>query len=348
MYHIEDYNYSLPNELIAQHPLSTRDSSRLLRLDRETGQVAHHRFDEIISLLKPSDLLVVNNTQVVPARLIGKKCTGGRVELLILDYPGLVSGRSESDCLLKASKAVKIGTRIVFDAGLEAKVTDRTDGRFRVRFSCAAEIEQAIEAVGRVPLPPYIKRNEADPFSGDRKTYQTVYARKKGAVAAPTAGLHFTPRLLERIRDRGIPIEEITLHVGYGTFFPVKSADIREHRMHAESYRISEAAARRINRHRKTGGRVVAVGTTCVRTLEYAADSAGVIQAGDGSCDLFIRPGYRFRAVGAMITNFHLPKSTLLVLVSAFAGREAVLAAYREAIAEKYRFYSYGDAMLLE
>jgi S-adenosylmethionine:tRNA ribosyltransferase-isomerase len=348
MYNIEDYDYSLPKDLIAQHPVSERDRSRLLRLDRETGSVTHHRFEDILSLLAPSDLLVVNNTQVVPARLIGKKTTGGRVELLILDYPELISGAKESDCLLKASKAVKPGTRFTFDDGLEAEVTGRANGTFRVRFFGTADIEQTIEAVGRVPLPPYIKRNDADPVSGDRATYQTVYAREKGAIAAPTAGLHFTPGLLEKIRNRGILVEEITLHVGYGTFFPVKSADIRKHRMHSESYRIPEAVAHRITRHRKSGGRVVAVGTTCVRTLEYATDSSGLIQAGDGSCDLFIRPGYRFRTVGAMITNFHLPKSTLIMLVSAFAGREKVLAAYREAIDKKYRFYSYGDAMFIQ
>lgn len=348
MYHIEDYNYSLPKELIAQHPVLKRDRSRLLRLDRETRGVSHHRFDEIVSLLKPSDLLVVNNTKVVPARLIGKKSTGGRVELLILDYPGLVDGAGESDCLLKASKTVKIGTRIVFDGGLEAEVKERDSGTFRVHFSGTDDIEQTIEAVGRVPLPPYIQRNGADPYAGDRKTYQTVYATEKGAVAAPTAGLHFTPELLEEIRGRGISVEQITLHVGYGTFVPVKVADIREHRMHPESYRLSEDSANRINRHRKSGGRVVAVGTTCVRTLEFAADAGGILHPGAGSCNLFIRPGFRFKAVGAMVTNFHLPKSTLLMLVSAFAGREQVLAAYQEAIAQRYRFYSYGDAMLIE
>ncbi|MCF8053549.1 MAG: S-adenosylmethionine:tRNA ribosyltransferase-isomerase, partial [Desulfobacterales bacterium] len=254
MYNIEDYNYSLPNELIAQHPVSERDRSRLLRLDRKTGIVSHHRFEDILSLLAPSDLLVVNNTRVVPARLIGKKPTGGRVEMLILDYPGLVNGSAESDCLLKASKAVAPGTRITFDGGLEAEVKKRDNGTFRVRFFGTDDIEQTIEAIGRVPLPPYIKRNDADAASGDRATYQTVYAREKGAVAAPTAGLHFTPRLLEKIRGRGIRVEEITLHVGYGTFFPVKVTDIREHRMHPEFYRISEAAARRITRHRKAGG----------------------------------------------------------------------------------------------
>lgn len=254
MYNIEDYNYSLPKGLIAQHPVLERDRSRLLRLDRETGCVTHHRFEDILSLLHPSDLLVVNNTRVVPARLIGKKTTGGRVELLILDYPGLVNGAKESDCLVKASKTVKPGTRFIFDGGLEAEVKERSNGTFRVRFFGTADIEQTIEAVGRVPLPPYIKRNDADPASRDRTTYQTVYAREKGAVAAPTAGLHFTPGLLEKIRHRGILVEEITLHVGYGTFFPVKTADIRQHRMHSEFYRISEATAQRITAHKKTGG----------------------------------------------------------------------------------------------
>jgi S-adenosylmethionine:tRNA ribosyltransferase-isomerase len=257
-------------------------------------------------------------------------------------------GAAQSDCLIKASKAPKAGTRIDFGDGFSAQVLDRNGATFRVEFDGAPDVDQKLHALGRTPLPPYIRRDDADPQAADRKTYQTVYAREKGAVAAPTAGLHFTEGLLERLQKRGIRIAQITLHVGYGTFLPVKETDIRRHRMHPELYRISTAAAERINRSRNRGGRVVAVGTTCVRTLEHAAAADGRVAAGAGSCALFIYPGYRFKAVGAMITNFHLPRSTLLMLVSAFAGKENVLDAYREAVRERYRFYSYGDAMLIE
>jgi len=351
MYHIEDYNYSLPPELIAQHPAKGRDRSRLLCLDKQTGCVSHRRFAELPDLLSPADLLVVNNTAVVPARLIGKKATGGRVELLILDWPGLLesaaAGAAECDCLIKASKTPKPGGRLDFDGGLSAEVRRKKKETFRVRFFSDQELDRLLHAVGRVPLPPYIRRNASGPSAEDRAAYQTVYAKENGAVAAPTAGLHFTRELIEKIRVRGIPVVEITLHVGYGTFFPVKVADIRSHRMHAEHYWITPAAAGRINRHRSDGGRVVAVGTTCVRTLEHAAGADGTVSPGSGSCDLFIYPGYRFRVIDALITNFHLPRSTLLMLVSAFAGREQVLSAYRDAVNKQYRFFSYGDAMFM-
>ena len=295
---------------------------------------------------------MVNNTAVVPARLVGRKTTGGRAEVLVLDYPGLVktaaAGAAQSDCLVKASKAPKPGTRIDFGEGFSAQVLDRNGATFRLQFDGAQDVDGKLHNLGRMPLPPYVRRDDDDPQAEDRKAYQTVYARKKGAVAAPTAGLHFTERLLDRLRKGGIRIAEITLHVGYGTFLPVKENDIRRHRMHPEVYRISAAAAERINRCRNSGGRVVAVGTTCVRTLEHAASADGRIASGAGICELFIYPGYRFKAVAALITNFHLPRSTLLMLVSAFGGREQVLDAYREAVREGYRFYSYGDAMLIE
>ncbi len=353
MYNLSDYDYFLPRSLIAQHPVAgRRDRSRLMRLDKSAGAITHHRFDKIAALLSPTDLLVVNDTAVVPARLIGKKPTGGRVEVFVLDYPGLVNsacrGEAVSECLIKAAKAPGTGTRFVFEGGLSGEVLDRAGATFRVRFSGSDDIDRTLHEIGRIPLPPYIRRTDADSPAEDRSAYQTVYARKKGAVAAPTAGLHFTRSLLDRIRQRGIPVLEITLHVGYGTFVPVKAADIRAHRMHAESYRISAAVADRITRHKRAGGRIVAVGTTCVRSLEHAAGENGTLQAGAGSCDLFIYPGYRFKMVDALITNFHLPRSTLLMLVSALAGRERILAAYKEAVREKYRFYSYGDAMLIE
>ncbi len=352
MFDLSDYEYDLPEELIAQHPVRGRDRSRLLCLDRRSGKTAHRRFEEIPKLLGPRDLLVVNNTAVVPARLIGKKSTGGRVEVLILDYPGLMksaaAGAAQSECLIRASKAPKPGARIVFDGGVCARVLERTGATFLVGFDGAADFDRMLEEIGRMPLPPYIRRSSDDPSIEDKTAYQTVYAREKGAVAAPTAGLHFTRRLLDQIRARGVPIVEITLHVGYGTFFPVKVADIRKHRIHPEFYRIAPDAADRINRHRNEGGRVVAVGTTCVRTLEHATAAGGALQHGAGICDLFIYPGYRFKTVAAMVTNFHLPRSTLIMLISAFAGRERVLAAYREAVKERYRFYSYGDAMFIE
>ena len=352
MYDLTDYDYDLPSELIAQYPADRRNQSRLLRLEKNTGTVGHHRFDEISEMLAPTDALVVNNTAVVPARLIGKKTTGGRAEVLVLDYPGLLktaaAGAAESECLVKASKTPKPGARIDFGGGLFAQILARNEDSFRVRFGGTDDIDGALHTVGRVPLPPYIRRTDADPDPQDRFNYQTVYAREKGAVAAPTAGLHFTGDLLDRIRKRRIPVVEITLHVGYGTFVPVKVRDIRKHRMHPEAYRISPAAAAEINRRRLRGGRVVAVGTTCVRALEHATAPDGRLKAGTGTCELFIYPGYRFKLVEAMITNFHLPRSTLLMLVSALAGKDNVLGAYREAVERKYRFYSYGDAMLIE
>ncbi len=347
MYSLADYNYELPAELIAQAPADRRDRSRLLRLERRTGALSHHRFDCLAQWLTPGDVLVVNDTAVIPARLVGRKTSGGKVEVFLLDYAGGVQqdGTFCCDCLVKASKPVKPGAVIHFGEEWCGRVTEIRGGLCRVEFSGGGEIDLLLDRLGHVPLPPYIRRVDR---IEDREAYQTVYAAVRGAVAAPTAGLHFTPRLLEEIRARGVAVAPITLHVGYGTFAPVRAADIRAHRIHAERYTISASTAGAANSARSAGRRVVAVGTTTVRTLEFAAEPNGRIRAGSGFCDLFIYPGYRFKAVDAMITNFHLPKSTLLMLVAAFAGREPVLDAYRAAVAAGYRFYSYGDAMLIE
>jgi S-adenosylmethionine:tRNA ribosyltransferase-isomerase len=349
MYSLADYDYNLPDELIAQEPSARRDHSRLLRLERCTGKVSHHRFDEISRSFSAGDVLVVNDTAVVKARLLGRKETGGRVEVFLLDYAGGSrsgdSRRFACECLVKSSKPSRPGMRLVFNEGLSGTVVAVGDGTCRVEFSGDEDFDALLDRVGRVPLPPYIRRTDAP---ADRTAYQTVYAAVRGAVAAPTAGLHFTPELLTELRAWGVAIAPITLHVGYGTFAPVRAADIREHRMHAERFTIPAEAADAVHAARTSGKRVVAVGTTAVRTLEFAADPQGRIAAGSGECDLFIYPGFRFKAVDAMITNFHLPKSTLLMLVSAFAGREDILNAYREAVRERYRFYSYGDAMLIE
>lgn len=354
MFSLQDYAYELPEALIAQKPVASRADSRLLVLNRDTGERSHRRFSSLPDLLRPSDTLVVNNTEVIPGRLVGKKDTGGRAEVLILDYAERSGdlrdrGRWSGHCLVKSSKRPKNGSAIYFEAGLTATIDDVKDDVYAVSFDCEAPFEDVIYRIGKVPLPPYIKRNSNDAASwDDRSSYQTVYASQKGAIAAPTAGLHFTRQILEKIRSRGVDIVEITLHVGYGTFLPVRVEDIREHRMHAERFSLSAAAARTLNRSRAEGRRIVAVGTTCVRTLEYALNDTGGFAAGSGSCDLFIYPGYAFRSVGAMLTNFHLPCSTLLMLVSAFAGRRTILDTYEEAIRQRYRFFSYGDAMLIE
>lgn len=352
MFSIEDYNYELPEGLIAQYPEDKRDDSRLLYLRRYSGEISHHRFFEIEGFIHSKDVLVVNNTEVVPARLFGEKETGGRIEVLVLGFAeGLAFQTSrhtfECDCLIKASKRPRPGTSIHFDQGMTATVKDFKDGIFRVRFSAQKDFSHTLYQIGHIPLPPYIKRDAPHDRYNDAASYQTVYASQKGAVAAPTAGLHFSESLLAKLRAKGVKIVEITLHVGYGTFLPVRAKDIRNHRIHSEWYGVSGAAADTVNLVKSSGGRVIAVGTTCVRTLEYASDATGKLHPGSGQCDLFIYPGYRYRVVDAMITNYHLPKSTLLMLVSAFAGKERIFAAYQEAIKKKYRFYSYGDAMFI-
>ena len=351
MYALDNYDYHLPQERIAQQPLAGRDRSRLLCLDRISGEVTHNAFAQLPHFLSDTDVLVINDTEVIPGRLLGHKKTGGKVEVLLLDFDqGTTDAIHGKDpcyrCLIKAAKAPKTGTRILFDAGLEAEVLAGEGGMYDLRFNCPGDFTEILYKIGHVPLPPYIKRNSQTSPCNDQDRYQTVYAAQKGAVAAPTAGLHFSQRLLQEIGKSGVTIVPITLHVGYGTFAPVRVKDIREHQIHSEYFRISPESAAALNRAKAKGRRIVAVGTTCVRTLEYVA-GRGPIEPGDGECDLFIYPGYQFIMVDAMITNFHLPKSTLLMLVSAFASRTQILAAYTEAIREKYRFYSYGDAMLI-
>jgi S-adenosylmethionine:tRNA ribosyltransferase-isomerase len=352
VFSLSDYDYELPEEYIAQKPAPFRDRSNLLFLNRKTGEISHHEFFELCDFISSNDVLVINNTKVIPGRLFGKKDTGGKAEVLILDFAGGVRDESEGtftcECLVKSSKPPKTGSSILFRKELMAEVLSAKEGVCLLRFSCSGNFEDMLNETGHVPLPPYIKRDNDDvDLLDDKTSYQTVYAAHNGAVAAPTAGLHFSKELLETIRSKGAGVAEITLHVGYGTFLPVRVEDIREHRIHSERFKIPEDAADIINRAKAGGGRVIAVGTTCVRTLEYSSGSDGKVVAGNGECDLFIYPGYSFKVVDAMITNFHLPKSTLIMLVSAFAGRENVLSAYREAIYKGYRFYSYGDAMLM-
>ena len=358
MFALTDYDYALPEELIAQIPSNRRDHSRLLHLNRASGELAHHWFSSLPDLLKSGDVLVVNDTAVIPARMFGVKETGGRFEILIVNYasaarpPQTDSSENrtvEYECLVKASKSPRPGTRIDFGLELKGEVTKVHERTCTIRFTGERPFDEIMDRIGVMPLPPYIKRDHAaDPGQRDRTAYQTVYATQKGAVAVPTAGLHFSEEVLAQLTDKGVSIAKITLHVGYGTFMPIRSADIRDHRMHSEQFIIPETSADTVNRAKAEGRRVVAVGTTSVRTLEYATDSTGCLRPGPGSCDLFIYPGFVFKCVDAVITNFHLPQSTLILLVSAFAGREKVLDAYRCAVAEKYRFFSYGDAMFIE
>jgi len=352
MFAKRDYDYHLPEQCIAQEPSTPRERSRLLYMNRYTGFLAHHTFSDIVNFLNPGDVLVVNDTRVVPARLMGKKETGGKIELLLLNYAqSVANGSQHSDivyqCLIKASKRPRPGTILIFGQGLSAEVLAFQDGIFSVRFICAEPFETLLFRIGKTPLPPYIKRNGNSHSGNDLISYQTVYAKQNGAVAAPTAGLHFSQTLLDRLRAKGIQIATITLHVGHGTFAPVRTADIRKHQIHSEWYSITDETALLLNRAIAGTGRVIAVGTTSVRTLEFASGRNGRIIAGSGQCDLFIYPGYKFKIIDALITNFHLPKSTLLMLVSAFADRQNILNAYKTAIAQGYRFYSYGDAMLI-
>jgi len=335
-----DFDYELPAASIAQEP-APRGESRLLVLDRD-GPERHARVRDLPRLLRPGDLLVLNDTRVIPARLFGRRIGGGgRMELLLVER----TGEREWNALVKPGKRARPGTAIELAPGLTAEVIDKDEeGRYRLRFS--EPVEPHLERLGHVPLPPYIHRPDTPE---DRERYQTVYARSPGAIAAPTAGLHFSEELLREIEAAGIAIARVTLHVGIGTFKPVSAERIEEHRMDRERYEIGEEAAATIRRTRELAGRIVAVGTTVVRTLESAALAGdGEVRTGASATELFITPGFRFQVVDALLTNFHLPRSTLLMLISAFAGRERVLAAYEEAIREGYRFYSYGDAMLVE
>lgn len=337
-----DFYYDLPEELIAQTPLLQRDHSRLMTLDRKTGKVSHEHFYNIIDHLVPGDCLVINDTRVLPARLYGQKTGGGSaaVEVLLLEN---IEG-DLWDCIVYPGRRLKEGATISFGDGQLTAVVEgvKPDGNRLIRFSYEGIFLEHLERLGTMPLPPYIKEKLQD-----QERYQTVYSRENGSAAAPTAGLHFTPELLEKIREKGVDIVRITLHVGLGTFRPVKEEEITDHVMHSERYCVTEEAARRINAARARGGRVVCVGTTSCRTLETVTDEQHVTHPGSGSTSIFIYPGYRFKGVDAIITNFHLPESTLIMLVSAFSTREIVLAAYKEAVRERYRFFSFGDAMFL-
>lgn len=353
MYALKDYHYPLPEELIAQAPASVREESRLMVLDRKSQSISHHSFGDIIGLLSPGDLLVVNDTRVVPARLTGTKETGGKVEVLLLEYPTQTpkssrTGRLTCECLVKASKPARPGSKLHFNECLHAVVLGGAHGLYRLEFLFEGDFDSLIDRIGQVPLPPYIKRNGTEPAScDDRVCYQTVYAKRNGSVAAPTAGLHFSGELLRNLTAMAVEIVPITLHVGYGTFLPVRTPDIRKHQIHSEAYELTQQTAASINQAKDDGRHIIGVGTTTVRVLEFASDPVGHVRPGSGVCDLFIYSGFRFRVIDALITNFHLPESTLLMLVAAFAGRDFVLNAYQEAIQGRYRFYSYGDAMLI-
>lgn len=342
---LSDFDYHLPEELIAQHPLPERDASRMLVVNRADGRLQDSGFVDLSTYLRTGDCLVLNNTRVFPARLMGTRLpTGGAVEILLLRE----IARSAWQVLARPARRLKVGTRVSFgNSRLRGVVTGaNNDGTRVIEFEQPEQLEELINEVGQPPLPPYIKREDSN-LDDDRDRYQTVYARESGAIAAPTAGLHFTPRVLEQVKSAGVSMAEITLHVGYGTFEPVRVDDVSLHRVIPETFAIDEDVAAIINRSRAAGGRVISVGTTTTRALESAAGQDGTIAATGGLANLTITPGYDFRAVDALLTNFHLPKSSLLLLVSAFAGREMILKAYQHAVRERYRFYSYGDCMLI-
>ena len=338
---VSDFTFDLPEELIAQDPLEDRSSSRLLTLDKNTGEIGHDIFHNIVNYLKPGDCLVLNNTKVIPARLIGaKEETGGKVEVLLLKR----KQDNVWETLVKPGKKARPGARISFgDGKLVGEVIDVVDeGNRLVKFEYEGIFEEVLDELGQMPLPPYITHQLKD-----KNRYQTVYAKYDGSAAAPTAGLHFTKELLQQIKDMGVNIAYVTLHVGLGTFRPVKVDEITEHHMHSEFYQVDEEAAEKINRAKDSGHRVICVGTTSCRTIESAADETGHLKPTSGWTEIFIYPGYKFKILDGLITNFHLPESTLIMLVSALAGREHVLAAYEEAVQERYRFFSFGDAMLI-
>ena len=336
-----DFYYDLPEELIAQDPLEDRSASRLMVLDKNTGKIQHHIFKEIVHYLNPGDCLVINDTKVIPARLYGTKVgTDAKIEVLLLK-------RKENniwETLVKPGKKAKIGTRISFGDGLlMGEVVDIVEeGNRLIQFSYDGIFEEILDKLGQMPLPPYITHQLKH-----KNRYQTVYAKHDGSAAAPTAGLHFTPELLEEIKAKGVNIAHVTLHVGLGTFRPVKVEDVTQHHMHSEFYVVEEDQAALINETKKKGGKIISVGTTSLRTLESASSEDGILKAGSGWTDIFIYPGYRFKIVDRLITNFHLPESTLIMLVSALAGKEHIMAAYEEAVKDKYRFFSFGDAMFI-
>ncbi|MEJ2032130.1 MAG: tRNA preQ1(34) S-adenosylmethionine ribosyltransferase-isomerase QueA [Deltaproteobacteria bacterium] len=353
IYNLDAYDYQLPQKTIAQEPASSRDESRLLVLDVPEERLLHRRFRDLLDHLSPGDALVVNDTKVFPARLLGRKETGGRLELLLLDLPRPLPGKDRNwrqalaHGLFRSSKRPQPGSTVSFGENLRARVEElQPDGKMRARLLYRGELLELLEQCGLMPLPPYIRRPET-PSPRDRERYQTVFAAAPGAVAAPTAGLHFTEELLAAIAGKGVRLGRLTLHVGYGTFAPVRSEDIRHHPIHAEYLTVSSSTAHLVNETKEAGGKIWAVGTTTVRGLEFAADERGRMKATEGWCDLYIYPGYRFKVVNNLVTNFHLPRSSLLFLVSALAGRERIMRAYEQAIAAGYRFYSYGDAMAI-
>lgn len=338
---LKDFNYDLPEELIAQDPLEDRSSSRLMVLHKDTGRIEHKIFRDIIDYLNPGDCLVINDTKVIPARLMGiKEDTGAAIEVLLLKR----NADDVWECLVKPGKKSRTGAKIVFGEGLlVGEIVDVIeDGNRMIKFHYEGIFEEILDKLGQIPLPPYITHKLQD-----KNRYQTVYAKNEGSAAAPTAGLHFTKELLEKIKEKGVNVVSITLHVGLGTFRPVKVDKIEEHHMHTETFNISKEAADTINRTRAAGGRVIAVGTTSCRTLESAAADDGTIPARSGDTDIFIYPGYKFKAIDCLITNFHLPESTLIMLVSALAGRDNIMNAYETAVKERYRFFSFGDAMFI-
>ncbi|MGM0570605.1 tRNA preQ1(34) S-adenosylmethionine ribosyltransferase-isomerase QueA [Marinobacter sp.] len=336
---VSDFHFELPDELIARYPMAERSASRMLCLDGISGTLAHRQFRDLPDLLEPDDLLVFNDTRVIPARLFGTKDTGGRVEVLV----ERVEATDTVLAHVRASKALKAGQRVVLEDGSALVMLDREDALFRLQTESGEAMLDLLERAGHMPLPPYVDRPDEN---SDRERYQTVYAREAGAVAAPTAGLHFDQSIFDRLAEKGIQTAFVTLHVGAGTFQPVRVEKVEDHVMHSEVATVPEAAVEAIRATRRRGGRVIAVGTTSVRSLE-SASRGGAVRPFQGETDIFIRPGYRFQTVDAMITNFHLPESTLIMLVSAFAGYHHTMAAYREAVAERYRFFSYGDAMFI-
>ena len=337
-----DFYYDLPQELIAQDPLKKRSDSRLMHLDRKTGQICHQHFTDILRWLHPGDCLVINDTKVIPARLFGRKeDTDAHIEILLLKR----RDKDVWETLVKPGKKAKPGTKLIFgDGRLKGEVIDIVEeGNRLIRFTYEGIFEEILDSLGEMPLPPYITHKLED-----KNRYQTVYAKHDGSAAAPTAGLHFTEELLEQVKAKGVSIAHVTLHVGLGTFRPVKVEDVTEHHMHSEFYVVEEEQARLINETKAAGGRIISVGTTSCRTLESAGDETGVVKAGSGWTDIFIYPGYRFKVIDGLITNFHLPESTLLMLVSALAGKDTIMKAYEEAVKERYRFFSFGDAMFID
>ena len=337
-----DFYYDLPQELIAQDPLKKRSDSRLMHLDRKTGQICHQHFTDILRWLHPGDCLVINDTKVIPARLFGRKeDTDAHIEILLLKR----RDKDVWETLVKPGKKAKPGTKLIFgDGRLKGEVIDIVEeGNRLIRFTYEGIFEEILDSLGEMPLPPYITHKLED-----KNRYQTVYAKHDGSAAAPTAGLHFTEELLEQVKAKGVSIAHVTLHVGLGTFRPVKVEDVTQHHMHSEFYVVEEEQARLINETKAAGGRIISVGTTSSRTLESAGDETGVVKAGSGWTDIFIYPGYRFKVIDGLITNFHLPESTLLMLVSALAGKDTIMKAYEEAVKERYRFFSFGDAMFID